>query len=186
MESTKNIECKVCREVKAPVKFPKRKNPELRRNTCLRCNDRRRLANPDSSIHETIKRRRKGYLSRSKNVPSIIVRSAKFSDKKYGREGFDLDKEFVSILIEGGCFYCGVKDIRMTVDRIDNNIGHSKDNVKPACIRCNNIRGSMPYEAWMMLVPSVRKTLESGLFGDWWADSKKLFVSKKKQGPEEE
>lgn len=55
----------------------------------------------------------------------------------------------------------------MTLDRIDNTRAHLKDNVVPSCIRCNYIRGSMPYEAWMNIVPSIRQTKELGLFGTW-------------------
>lgn len=63
----------------------------------------------------------------------------------------------------------------MTVDRIDNNLAHTKSNVKPACVRCNHIRGSMPYQAWIYLVPIVRQAYELGLFGDWWTNTKSLY-----------
>lgn len=55
----------------------------------------------------------------------------------------------------------------MTLDRIDNKMGHTKENVLPACIRCNNLRGDMPIQAWTFLVPKVKEAKESGLFEDW-------------------
>ncbi len=55
----------------------------------------------------------------------------------------------------------------MTLDRIDNGFGHTKSNVVPACYRCNLIRGSMPYNAWLNIVDAIRQTYELGLFGDW-------------------
>jgi hypothetical protein len=55
----------------------------------------------------------------------------------------------------------------MTLDRIDNTIGHVKTNVKPACIRCNLLRRNMPYAAWLMLVPAVKKARKFGLFDGW-------------------
>lgn len=55
----------------------------------------------------------------------------------------------------------------MTLDRIDNDKAHTKENVVPACIRCNMIRGSMPYEAWINIAPSIKNTYELGLFGNW-------------------
>lgn len=126
-----------------------------------------------SVIGETILRRRHRYFLKEENVPSVIVRSMRKSDKEHGRSGFDLDTEFVRGLISDGCAYCGAKDIRMTLDRIDNGLGHAKTNVNPACVRCNHVRGSMPYEAWSVLVPAVRRAYESGLFGKWWMDTRK-------------
>jgi hypothetical protein len=35
------------------------------------------------------------------------------------------------------------------------------------CIRCNYIRGSMPFAAWTLLVPAIRQAVEQGLFGTW-------------------
>ena len=39
----------------------------------------------------------------------------------------------------------------MTLDRIDNNKGHSKDNVNAACWECNSFRKNMSYEAWLII-----------------------------------
>jgi len=55
----------------------------------------------------------------------------------------------------------------MTLDRIDNDKGHTQDNVVPACIRCNYARRSMPYEAWLVVAKGMREAREQGLFGDW-------------------
>lgn len=55
----------------------------------------------------------------------------------------------------------------MSLDRIDNSKGHIQANVVPACIRCNYLRGSMPHEAWLNLVPTIRETRIKGLFGTW-------------------
>ena len=57
--------------------------------------------------------------------------------------------------------------MKMTADRIDNNLGHTKDNVVAACYRCNMIRGNMPYKAWLNIAPAIRDTVEKGLFDDW-------------------
>jgi hypothetical protein len=55
----------------------------------------------------------------------------------------------------------------MTLDRKDNDRGHTQDNVVPACIRCNYIRRHTPYEAWLCMVPGVRRARKEGFFGDW-------------------
>lgn len=71
------------------------------------------------------------------------------------------------LLKEHTCFYCGAIDIKMTLDRIDNSIGHTRVNVNPSCVRCNGVRGNMPYAAWMAIVPAIKKAREDGLFGSW-------------------
>lgn len=70
-------------------------------------------------------------------------------------------------MIANGCDYCGNHSIRMTMDRIDNSKGHTITNVVPACYRCNMIRGNMPYEAWLNMVPALKDTIEKGLLDGW-------------------
>lgn len=87
-------------------------------------------------------------------------------DRKQGLVG-DLDKEFVEAAVETACTYCGETELMMTLDRIDNSIGHLKSNVVPACLRCNYLRRDMPYTAWYALLPAIRAAREAGLFGTW-------------------
>jgi hypothetical protein len=54
-----------------------------------------------------------------------------------------------------------------TLDRIDNSKGHTRDNVVPACIRCNYARRNMPYEAWLCLTDGMKRARELGLFKEW-------------------
>jgi hypothetical protein len=98
--------------------------------------------------------------------PTFICIDTRRSDKRRGLYN-DLTPDFVEARIAGGCRYCGEKSLQMTLDRIDNGLGHLKDNVQAACIRCNLLRGHMPYDAWLALVPAVRATRIKGLFGDW-------------------
>lgn len=95
-----------------------------------------------------------------------IVEDSKKSDRKAGRQ-HDLDVEFVRQEIAKGCRYCGEDRLRMTMDRIDNARGHTKDNVVPACVRCNDTRKNMPYEAWLVVADGMRKARIAGLFGSW-------------------
>lgn len=88
------------------------------------------------------------------------------SDRIRGRE-FDLSLEWICEQIAKPCVYCGEDEGRRTLDRIDNSLGHLENNVVTACIRCNLIRGNMPYEAWLALVPAIREVKQRGLFGDW-------------------
>ena len=78
-----------------------------------------------------------------------FIRCSKKSDKNKNR--FDIvnfiDRDFLKLLIEESnnkCCYCNceLELIRyqsslMTIERIDNSIGHIKSNVKIACLSCN-------------------------------------------------
>lgn len=96
----------------------------------------------------------------------LICKNSRRSDKKKGRQN-DLTPDFVREQISKPCSYCGTTIGRITLDRIDNSIGHMRSNVIPCCMRCNYIRRDIPYEAWMMMVPAVKEAMERGLFGEW-------------------
>ena len=65
------------------------------------------------------------------------------------------------------CVYCEESNIRLTLDRIDNDKGHSVNNVNVACLRCNTLRQDLPIKVWLKLVPAIKESVEEGLFGDW-------------------
>jgi 5-methylcytosine-specific restriction endonuclease McrA len=88
------------------------------------------------------------------------------SDKKIGFEN-DLTREFIAATIKRGCDYCGELGLRMTLDRIDNSKGHLQTNVVPSCVRCNLVRGSMPYPAWLVVAKGMREARVNGLFDNW-------------------
>ena len=154
-----------CGLSKPETSFEKMNGGPERRSTCRKCREEGRAANPDSTHIIYTKNKKKRYAQ--SHVANKIVSDSKRSDKLNGREGFDLTVEFVSELIVKGCCYCGETGLRMSVDRIDNDLAHTCANANPACIRCNYVRGSMPYAAWMLLVPAVKRARELGLFGQW-------------------
>lgn len=138
-----------------------------RRRTCSQC----RYQAKQSGVCATLewKSRRSSYAKRrrAENPALYIVWDSRSMDKKHGMQGNDLEHDFVEALIKNGCMYCGETQLRMTVDRIDNDRAHTQDNVNPCCVRCNYLRGSMPYGAWLHLTPAVREAVALGLFGDW-------------------
>lgn len=139
-----------------------------RRRVCNTCNSKNtRIANPENYKRRT-KIQSAWASKRRKEKPHIyIVEDCKKADRKHRSEKNDLDPDFVEKLIANGCGYCGETKIKMTLDRIDNTLSHNKNNVLPACYRCNLTRGSMPFEAWMHIVPSIKTARELGLFGSW-------------------
>ena len=95
-----------------------------------------------------------------------VFKDALASDRRFGRS-FDLDVDFVEQEICKPCSYCGEDELKRTLDRVDNSIGHLKDNVMVACIRCNYARRDMPIAAWRLLTNGLREARVLGLFGSW-------------------
>jgi hypothetical protein len=106
-----------------------------------------------------------------------ILYDTRRNDFYKGRDN-DLTLEFIDELLESCdymCFYCGETEIKMTLDRIDNALGHLQSNVIPACLRCNVVRGDMPYRAWLEeIAPAMRKARRRGLFKYWTGKSGRL------------
>ena len=97
---------------------------------------------------------------------NVIAVDTRASDKKFNRE-YNLTVDIIRSLINRPCSYCGESELQMTLDRINNEIGHIESNVVSACIRCNLIRKAMPHAAWLCLLPGLKEAREKGLFGSW-------------------
>jgi hypothetical protein len=110
---------------------------------------------------------RKHRQERADYPARFVLMDARASDRKRGFSSNDLDLTFVEQLMQDGCSYCGTRVLRISLDRLDNAKSHDKSNVVACCFRCNYIRNSMPYEAWLIIVPAVRAAYEKGLFGNW-------------------
>lgn len=144
------VVCKECRRVYTKAHYQANKSDYVR-NNAKKDKDATSLARAHS---------------RRSNVALAIYQDSRRSDRKRGLVN-DLDLETIQRLIEQSCTYCGETEIRMTLDRIDNSIGHTKDNVKQACERCNYARRNMPYAAWLIVAVAMRKARLCGLFGEW-------------------
>lgn len=106
------------------------------------------------------------------NRAKFIWTDSRGSDTKFKRDN-DLSVDFIASLISGKCSYCGTKEIRMSLDRIDNSLGHLKSNVVASCIQCNYLRRDMPFEAWKLLFPGLRKARKQGLLTNWKSGPRK-------------
>jgi len=154
--------CTRCNKEKSVTGFAQAGNdPRYRRKVCNACRgraDRARNRDKRNAHHRDVRN--------ASPIQSLIWVDSRKEDRKKGRDN-DLTKDFIAAEIAKGCSYCGESEIRMTLDRIDNNKGHTMDNVVPACIRCNYTRKDMPYEAWLLVSKGMREAQEEGLFNEW-------------------
>lgn len=73
---------------------------------------------------------------------SKMISSYRNKDIKNGTNICDIDIDWmIGNILKQPCFYCGDTN-RVGCDRIDNNKGHTKDNVVPCCIECNTARNN--------------------------------------------
>lgn len=151
--------CVQCRKGKPLTAFRKLKSGHYKR-TCKSCLWKRRWDAGKERINQSRK------LRRIANPAKAIFADARLFDRKKGFHN-DLTLDAIETLISNPCLYCGETKLRMTLDRKDNATGHVLSNVNPACVRCNFIRNSMPYEAWLYLAPRVREARLLGVFGGW-------------------
>lgn len=159
--------CRKCGKEKPIVSFP-RNTRGCRERMCTACRHRQTVdRNPAAAKAKGLRRSETRRQQRIKDRAGAILVDSKKSDKVRGLTGFDLDREYVESALADGCRYCGDTSIMMTLDRVDNDLAHTRSNVVPACMRCNYLRRDMPYEAWLRIVPAVRAAREEGLFGDW-------------------
>jgi len=88
---------------------------------------------------------------------SKMCSSYKIKDKKK-RFDFDLNIEWlIENILFKKCIYCGAKEF-VGCDRIDNNKGHTKDNVVPCCVTCNTVRGNnFTFEEMKILGETISK-----------------------------
>lgn len=70
---------------------------------------------------------------------------------------FDLLEQDFSNFINKNCYYCNVKLEQIRLDRLDNNLGYTKDNVVPCCKSCNFLKGSLSYNEFMDKIYNIYK-----------------------------
>ena len=106
-------------------------------------------------VNRNSKKVKYGPSSRSK--ASKMISAYKFKDKKNGLNICDIDIDWMlENIMNKPCIYCG--DIHnVGCDRIDNNKGHTKDNVVPACYECNCARNNnFSYEEMLELGKAIK------------------------------
>ena len=76
---------------------------------------------------------------------------------------WSIDPEAYAILVNQPCFYCGgpLNETGTGLDRIDNSLGYSPDNVLPCCRSCNRVKGDDFTFAEMQLLAEVIRHIKS-------------------------
>jgi hypothetical protein len=178
---TQTKRCTACGIDKPSNDFYTRNSGQHLRTKCKSCLNRHEYSAYGDNPTYRAKRKRAEAKSHAKqrferanniNRHKYVYSEAHKQDRKHNRE-CDLDIEFVKNLISNGCTYCGRSpgQCKMTLDRVDNTLGHAKTNVVPACTNCNLTRGSMPYEPWVKFIaPAMRQANESGSLIGWKAN----------------
>lgn len=93
---------------------------------------------------------------KQRDKASKMVSSYKCKDKKKNHN-CNLDIEFMIDLMNKPCVYCGDTKL-IGADRIDNTIGHIKENVVPCCYTCNTARNNLfNHNEMLILGQAIRK-----------------------------
>lgn len=95
---------------------------------------------------------RKKYEYKTRLADPIHSRymSVRYRAYKRGYD-FDLTPELIEELLHQPCYYCNSYDIPQ-IDRIDSTKGYTKDNVVPACKRCNTVKSMYLTSEEMLIV----------------------------------
>ena len=96
-----------------------------------------------------------------KKKASKMLSSYKLKDWKKDLQ-FNLDREwFIENILKSKCIYCGDTN-NLGCDRIDNNKGHTYDNVVPCCYTCNIARGNnFSFEEMKILGKTIKEIKEN-------------------------
>jgi len=158
--------CSTCKLEKSIFKFKPNKlhtGEYILRAECRRCSRAFEKKYSDLSDEQKDGIRVAARLRRAntKYRASHVLSHMRTRDANHGQI-CDLDLATVKVLLSQPCSYCHRTLEKMTLDRKDNSLGHTRDNVVPACGLCNYVRMDMPYDAWLTLVPHVRELIIAG------------------------
>lgn len=110
------------------------------------------------------------------NYDYVLYQNAKGTDRRHERE-FELTRAIIREMLTKPCFYCERKFERMSIDRKNSLIGHTIKNCVPCCQECNFLKRGTPYEAWLHIMPGVKKLLDSGVLKNWsWIPGRKVIL----------
>lgn len=102
------------------------------------------------------KSREKGRNNQEKRKGRLSYKFSEYkkSAKDHNRE-FLLTKDDFNDLWGKPCYYCNAEIETIGLDRINNEIGYTRINVVPCCIRCNKMKKNINYEDFIRLCKTI-------------------------------
>ena len=82
-----------------------------------------------------------------KNPRKVQFEYLKYNCKRAGR-AFTLSYEKFLEIVGLPCYYCGTVE-RISIDRVDNNLGYVEGNMVPCCKTCNWMKSDMPLSVFL-------------------------------------
>lgn len=152
MEASEAVEnkkrCSVCREIKAWSAFHMRSDRPRPASMCMECKSKKHQEKyKDSNFRKIcIDRSKKWQNENPLQARYLIAKSLATNPKRRQAREFALTVEQCNELWSKGCHYCQ-QDISsfkgMGLDRKDNSLGYTADNVLPCCGDCNKVRNTV-------------------------------------------
>lgn len=68
---------------------------------------------------------------------------------------FDITLKQFLTFIDVPCYYCGGQVSKVGLDRIDNAIGYTIDNVVSCCTRCNKMKLDINLPEWLLHMQKI-------------------------------
>ena len=155
--------CSTCKiEKELPEFYRNKNNKDGRGYVCKKCdNSRTRIEKRKGRwklphVKEYMGKYRKQHYIKNREL--YLLKGYKEQDK-HKKLIFDLTIDWMKKNITSKpCTYCeSIQNIGC--DRVDNNIGHTKDNVIPCCTTCNTVRNKNFTVAEMLRIGVVIKNI---------------------------
>lgn len=142
--------CSICKAQKLFTEFYYDSNHKTYKSMCKKCSIQRAM--------KTITKQRKiRYSSTWLQDKHRKIRSRAV---KKGL-GYELNAGFIGELLVGAsCLYCG-DDNNLSIERMNNYIGYTKENCVAACLRCNMMRNNKFSFEEMKIMGSALETIRN-------------------------
>ncbi len=82
------------------------------------------------------------YNKSYQNSDEGLFRTTKHNASKRGKK-FYLSLEEFKEIVNQPCIYCGDREVRIGIDRVNNNYGYTKKNSAPCCPTCNYMKKTL-------------------------------------------
>lgn len=144
------------------------------RTVCKQCMGRRYRANVKSDPSRYARLMAyQGNWAKAHRLESKIKAYRAFDKKRGLSNSISLDAAR-GLIVGSECFYCGSSDQeRLGLDRINNELGHSADNVKVCCEVCNNILTDLLFDVKLLLSAGLREARNRGLLSNYIIKTKR-------------